>query len=46
MNLVTENEMKEVNGGVNIFVITAVTTAIVFAAGIITGIVNPTRCNH
>lgn len=46
MKLITEKEMKTIDGGVNILLITAVTTAIIFVSGIITGIVNPTRCNN
>lgn len=46
MKKLKEEEMKEINGGVNIFLITAVTTAVVFLSGVIAGIVNPTRCNH
>ncbi len=46
MKLVTEEEMKQIHGGINIFVITAITTAVIFVSGIITGIVNPTRCNN
>lgn len=46
MKLITEKEMKTIDGGVNIVLITAITTAIIFVSGIITGIVNPTRCNN
>lgn len=46
MKKIEEEEMKQINGGVNVFLITAVTTAIIFLSGVITGIVNPTRCNH
>lgn len=46
MNLVKDEEMKEVNGGINIVLLTAAISAVIFISGVITGIVNPTRCNN
>ncbi len=46
MNRLEKKEMMEVEGGINILLVTAITTAVVFISGIITGIVNPTRCNN
>lgn len=46
MRYITEEEMKEVQGGINIGLITAVATAIIFVSGIIAGLANPTKCNN
>ena len=46
MKKLEEKEMMKVEGGINILVVTAITTAVVFISGVITGIVNPTRCNN
>lgn len=46
MKIVENYELKNVTGGVNIVLVTAIVTGIVFLSGVITGIVNPTRCNE
>ena len=43
---IEDNEAKRVEGGINILVVSLVTTAVIFVSGIISGIVNPTRCNN
>ncbi len=46
MKSITDEEMKNVQGGINIGLITAVATAVIFITGIIAGLANPTKCNH
>ena len=46
MKRVEKQEMKAVKGGINIALITITVSVVVFLSGIITGIVNPTKCNE
>jgi hypothetical protein len=45
MRKLEREEMERVDGGINIFLVTAIAAAVVFVSGIITGIVKPTECN-
>lgn len=46
MKRVEKQEMMAVKGGVNIALITITVSVVVFLSGIITGIVNPIKCNE
>ena len=45
MKKLTKNEMLKIEGGVNWVVVTFVSAAVSFVAGIFEGIINPKRCN-
>ena len=45
MKKLTNEEMNQIKGGVNWVVVTFVSAAVSFVAGIFEGIINPKKCN-
>lgn len=45
MKKLNENEMKQIQGGVNWVAVTFISGAISFVIGIIDGLMNPKKCN-
>lgn len=45
MKKLSEEEMKQIEGGINWLAVTIATGAISFIIGIVDGLVNPKKCN-
>ena len=45
MKKISDNELKQISGGINWVVVTFVSAAISFITGIFDGLINPKKCN-